>query len=340
MSGVSTRLLMAIAALRSGKTTLDGHSSLRARTNEALIKALVHQGCTITAREGNYLPVTVRGPLHAGREIQVAGTLSSQYVSALLLVGPVLGKQTRLQIDQRCVSKPYIDMTMNEMQRRGAATTWIKDDSILIHPDGYRGGFHTIEGDASAATYHAALATIHGGKVHFTNLGRDTCQGDYGFFKILKNIGANVSSSRETTTITGPKRMKGLGEVNLENMPDAALTLMTMAPLLPCATHITGLASLHHKECDRLEGGARELCKFGVKCEVGTDFIHIKPLDPSILSETIDRIDLETYNDHRMAMAFSVLASRHGNCHVYDPEVVGKTYPDYWQDYRQLVTGS
>lgn len=337
MSGVSTRLLLAIAALRSGLTRFDGHPSLQARTNKDLLDVLKANGISVTDTNDGYLPTLLKGPLQRLKKIQIRGNISSQYISALLLISSQLERETIVAITGRCVSKPYIDITLNEMHRRGVESEWLTNASILIPAQKYIGGSFSVEGDASAATYFAALATIHSGSVLFSNLGQDTYQGDYKFFQIMEKMGATVNYTGSTTSIHGPDRLKGIGEIDLTDMPDAALTLITMAPLLPSETLITGLESLRHKECNRLCSSATELKKLGIVCHTGADYICIGPRQNWQSANSNSPITLSTYNDHRMAMALSVLASCRPGCSLDDANVVCKTYPDYWQEYNRLL---
>ncbi len=336
MSGVSARLLLAMAALRAGSTSLDGRPSLRARTNADLLAILSSCGCLVEACPGGLLPARIRGPVVLPTELRVSASLSSQHVSALALIAPFFGLDLHVQGD--CVSKPYIDISLHEMRRRGVAATWVAPGAcIRIARLRYRGGDYRVEGDATAATYFAALATLHGGRVTCTNLGRNTVQGDYGFFSILQRLGARVVANEDCTLIQGPQRLCGLTDINMSDMPDAALTLMTLAPLLPTATRINGLASLHHKECDRLTCAGRELRRLGVHCIIGEEHIEIQPLGDSLFQVSRAGVEIRTYEDHRMAMAFSILASRLGHCRIDNPEVVAKTYPNYWRDYGRLT---
>jgi 3-phosphoshikimate 1-carboxyvinyltransferase len=192
-------------------------------------------------------------------------------------------------------------------------------------------GKFSVEGDATAATYFAALATLHQGEITLANLGANTMQGDYAFCDIMAELGATVTKG-ESTTIHGPKQLGALPCIDMTKMPDAALTLIAMAPLLPSVTTLSGLSSLHHKECDRLECSAAELRALGVEVVTSPDSITITPLAPTDMR----RHTLKTYHDHRMAMAFSLIGSKSETLSVDDKSVVEKTYPDYWEDYAAL----
>ncbi|MCR9261234.1 MAG: 3-phosphoshikimate 1-carboxyvinyltransferase [Pseudomonadaceae bacterium] len=338
MSGASTRLLIGIAALRSGRTRIDGHSSLRARTNAPLYDVLRQQGCQVESATGG-LPVTITGPLRPADVMHIDASLSSQYVTALLLCAPYCSDDAiddhpaqRIQIKGDVVSRPYIDITLNEMRKRGVHSHWVDEQTLEVAHGSYQAGEIQIEGDATAATYFAALTTLHGGRLTLDNLGNSTVQGDYQFFSIMEQLGAHVERKPEQTLIEGPSELSTLNVIDMTTMPDAALTLIAMAPLLPATLTIHGLSSLHHKECDRLNCPASEFADLGISAQTTQDSIRIEPLG----NQTMRPHTLRTYHDHRMAMAFSLLGSVSGTLGVDDRQVVGKTYPHYWSDYAAV----
>lgn len=333
MSGASTRLLIGLAALRSGQTQIDGHSSLQVRTNRPLLETLTGLGCIIAAPDHGGLPVTISGGPLTGGHLKIDGSLSSQYITALLIALPLLSQNSLLEITGNLVSKPYIDITINEMAKRGAHARWRDRRTIEVSAGGYQGGEHHVEGDATAATYATSLATLHRSRVRLNNLGSTTHQGDYQFLDVLEKIGASVQRDRTFTRVEGPDQLVNLGTIDMTEMPDAALTLIAMSPLLPGETRITGLSSLHHKECDRLECPARELRQMGVAVTTSHDTFTAQKVTP----ETLKAHQLTTYHDHRMAMAFSVLGSATGNLTIDDERVVDKTYPAYWDDYNKTL---
>lgn len=327
LSGVSMRLLLAAAALRRDRTRLDGRAPLRARPNHDMVDALEELGCKTVATDGGHLPITIHGPDTYAPEVTVGTRVTSQHLSGLLLVAPRLPDGLTLQLKDDLVSAPYVDLTRNEMARRGVTSEAVGTRALRVPHQHYRGGTVTIEGDASAATYHAALATLHGSTVRIDNLGAATVQGDFAFFDLCARLGASVEASDQAVTVQGPDKLRPLEQVDMEAMPDAAPTLMAMAPFLPEPVHITGLATLRHKECDRIACPAGELRKAGVTVEEGPDWMRIHP------AETPRGADFETFDDHRMAMSLAVFASKVGECTIADPGCVSKTYSDYWRDF-------
>jgi 3-phosphoshikimate 1-carboxyvinyltransferase len=203
-----------------------------------------------------------------------------------------------------------------------------------VAPQVYRASSIDVEGDASAASYFAALATLHGARITLSNLGANTRQGDYAFFGLCEQLGARVERTDAHTIIEGPRKLDAGfdGAVDMTSMPDVAPTLMMLAPFLKSPTRITGLATLRVKECDRIAAPTRELRKLGVTVEEGPDYMVIEPLRGDVARPEV--VEIETYHDHRIAMSFGVLGSRLPGLRILDPGCVAKTYPNYWKDWH------
>lgn len=336
LSAASTRLLLAVSVLRQDPTTLDGLPPLRARPNQYLVDALTALGATIRSTNHGYLPISVVGPNRFAPSVSMRGDQSSQYFSALLIIAPLLPEGLKIEVEGELVSKPYIDITIHEMKKFGVEVKNHQYQRFEISPQPYQPTNLTVEGDASAASYFAAMATLHGGTVTLNNLGTSTLQGDYQFLKLCERLGAQIEYKEETTTITGPqggKLQPIKEEIDMESMPDVAPTLMMIAPFLPGKTKITGLATLRIKECDRIAVPAHHLRRLGVEVIEGDDTIVIGELDPDALPpETA----IETHDDHRMAMSFAVLGSKIGNLTILEPDCVNKTYPRFWEAFDQF----
>ncbi|MEE3183688.1 MAG: hypothetical protein VX266_07115, partial [Pseudomonadota bacterium] len=218
MSGVSLRLLLAISALRKGSTTFDGHASLRARPNRHLLDALEQLGCTVRSNDGR-LPISVSGPA-VGDSVQLQTSVSSQYLSALLLVAPVFKQGLCIELIDELTSAPYVELTLNEMMQRGVSIQ--RDGNVLnVKPQIYSGSSIKVEGDATAATYFAALATLHNSTVRLTNLTSNTTQGDLEFLNVCERLGASVKHDPSGITVSGPAQLNSLGEICMIDMPDA-----------------------------------------------------------------------------------------------------------------------
>jgi 3-phosphoshikimate 1-carboxyvinyltransferase len=230
------------------------------------------------------------------------------------------------------VSRPYLDITLNEMRKRSVQGMWNDQTTLEIPAAEYPSGDSSVEGDASAASYFSALATLHAGTITLTNLDSGSVQGDYGFCDVMEGLGAKISRAG-STCIQGPEQLEPLAQINMQTMPDVALTLIAMSPLLSAPIEITGLQSLHHKECDRLECPATELRAMGVDLQTTQSTITVVPLSNKLPTNHC----LTTYHDHRMAMAFATLGSAYGTLSVDDKQVVNKTYPEFWRDYARLA---
>lgn len=330
LSGVSLRLLLAVAALRPTTTHFDGLEPLRARPNQDMIEALEELGCDTTSTDGGRLPISITGTRNYSLEVSVGTSISSQYLSGLLLVAPLFPNGLTVKMKGEVVSAPYVDITRNEMSKRGITVETVDDRTLHVKAGNYNAESISIEGDASAATYHLALATIHGSTTRIKNLGESTTQGDFAFIKLCQKLGATIDITNNTATITGPDSLSALGTVDMQLMPDAAPTLMAISPFLPEPILITGLSTLRHKECDRIACPTRELAKAGVKIEEGDDYVTVHPL------RNPKPAHFNTYDDHRMAMSFAVFASKIGGCAVRDPDCVSKTYADFWRDFKRV----
>ena len=338
LSGTSARFLIALSALRTGETRLKGTGSLNERTNAPLLDAVEQLGGETVSSNGGCLPVSIRGSEKPGRAVRMKGDVSSQFFSALLQIAPLLPGGLEITVEGELVSRPYIDITLNEMRKFGVEV--VNDDyrRFDVKPQRYLSGSRTVEGDASAGSYYAALALIHGGNAVYENLGSDTRQGDIRFLSICEQLGARTRVVEEKIVVEGPKdgRIVPAGcDIYCGDIPDAALTLIAIAPLIPGITRITGIDTLKHKECDRIECPAAELRKIDVGVGTGSDYIEVSELPASALNAS-EIIDIETYHDHRMAMSFAVLGTRLGNLNILDPDVVGKTYPRFWEDLARF----
>jgi len=340
-SAVTTRLLLAMMALRPDVTQIDGHSSMRARPNKPLLDALQELGAGVESTRDGYLPARITGTKALVGPVRVPSDISSQYLTSLLIIAPLLQHGLEIQVQGTLTSKPYVDLTLDEMEKFGVQVENRDYSSLRVAPQTYRARTLSVEGDASAASYFAALATLHGGRVVFQNLGTSTRQGDYAFFGLCERLGASVRRTREQTEIIGPTASLGsfTGDVDMTSMPDVAPTLMVMAPFLPRSTRITGLATLRVKECDRIASPARELRKLGIVLEEGPDFIQIEPLSPAARARPAAAVDIETYHDHRIAMCFGVLGSLLPGLRILNPGCVAKTYPNYWRDWERCRPG-
>ena len=340
LSGTSARFLIALSALRTDETRLVGRGSLNERPNLPLLDAVEQLGGATESTRGGCLPLSIRGPGTFRRSVRMKGDVSSQFFSALLQIAPMLPDGLEIQVEGELVSRPYVDITLDEMRKFGVEVVNSDYRGFEVAPQQYHSGSRSVEGDASAGSYFAALALIHGGSVVFENLGSVSRQGDMRFLSICESLGARVQMVDQKTVIDGPDAGHVTpvdGAIDCGDIPDAALTLIAISPLIPGTTRITGIGTLKKKECDRIECPAAELRKIGVEVKTGPDHIEIGELPGNATARrTLDTVDIETYHDHRMAMSFAVLGTRLGNLNILDPDVVGKTYPRFWEDLAKI----
>jgi 3-phosphoshikimate 1-carboxyvinyltransferase len=340
-SAVTTRLTLAMAALRPSPTTIDGHISMRTRPNKALVDALAALGAQLQSSDDGHLPTTIIGTRALKGPARVPSNISSQYLTSLLIIAPLIEGGLVIEVEGELTSKPYVDLTLDEMAKFGVVVENNGYRKLVVAQQAYRAGIVDVEGDASAASYFAALAMLHGGRITLSNLGTRTRQGDYAFFGLCEKLGAVVQRNADSTVIEGPRQLTSGFEnpVDMTSMPDVAPTLMMLCPFLPQPTRITGLATLRVKECDRIAAPTRELRKLGIKVEEGPDFMVIEPLSDGYEKRRANsiptRVEIETYHDHRIAMAFGVLGSRLPGLRILDPGCVAKTYPNYWKDWQR-----
>jgi 3-phosphoshikimate 1-carboxyvinyltransferase len=335
-SAVTTRLLLALASLRPSATVIDGHISMQKRPNKDLVDALRALGATLESTNDGYLPTRVVGTRGLKGPARVPGTISSQYLTSLLTIAPLIDGGLTIEVEGELTSKPYVDLTLDEMAKFAVNVENHDYRRLVVAPQTYRAGEIDVEGDASGASYFAALAVLHAAKITLTNLGTRTRQGDYAFFGLCEQLGARVTRNADSTVIEGPRTLGAAFEepVDMTKMPDVAPTLMMLAPFLGAATRIVGLATLRVKECDRIAAPTRELRKLAVEVEEGPDYMVIQPLGASARQRR-DVVEIDTYHDHRIAMSFGVLGSRLPGLRIKDPGCVAKTYPNYWKDWQR-----
>jgi 3-phosphoshikimate 1-carboxyvinyltransferase len=279
--------------------------------------------------EAGRLPVEVRADGSKGGTVTVAGDASSQFLSGLLLAGPATGGGLELAVQGHLVSRPYVDMTVSVMRVFGArVTVGAGGDRWRVEPGGYRPATLAVEPDASAASYFMAAAAIVGGSVRIPGLTRGSLQGDVAFADVLERMGVRVDWSDAGVTVTGTGVLRGI-EVDLGDLTDTAQTLAAVAVFAEGPTRVTGIGFIRGKETDRVGHPVAELRRLGIEAEEEADGFVVRPGTP--------RPGLvETYGDHRMAMAFALLGLRVPGIRIADPACVGKTFPGYWRALEGL----
>jgi 3-phosphoshikimate 1-carboxyvinyltransferase len=334
-SGTTMRFLTAALPLGRGRYRIDGVPRMRLRPIAPLIAALNDLGADARSEAGTGCPpVVVHADGLRGGRTRMAGDLSSQYFSALMLSAPYARDGVAVDVAGELVSKPYLPMTAAVMAAFGVAADidrayWRR---IAVAPgQRYTGRRYHVEPDASNASYFFAAAAVTGGRVRIDGLGRGSTQGDLRFVDILAKMGAEVEIGDGFTEVRGPRQgdLRGV-DLDLGPISDTAQTLAAIAPLASGPTTIRGIAHARLKETDRVSALATELRRLGQDVDEFADGLRItpRPLQP---------VDIDTYDDHRMAMSFAVAALRAPGIRLRDPECVAKTFPGFF-DLLDAVT--
>ena len=320
-SGTVSRFLGAVLAASPVTATLDGTARMRERPLGQLFDALAAQGARFDFHAtSGALPVTITGTELAGGAVLLDAPASSQIVSGLVLAGLLAAAPTEIVLTQGTPARPYVDMTLATVAGFGGDATWVRDDVIEVRPGIPVARDWQVEPDASAATYVWALAALHGGDLTVPGLDRRSLQGDVGFVDVLDAMGADVTVATDGIRVRGTGRLVGV-DVDLGDMPDPGLTLAALALHADGPTRIRGVAVHRHHETDRIAAAATELRKLGATVDEHDDGLDILPPDSPTPGVAID-----TYHDHRMAMAFALA----GAVTIVDPGVVDKTWPTYF----------
>lgn len=331
LSGTTARFMMAVCALGEGRYTIDGFAPLRARPMEAGIGALRSLGARVDASGpvANQLPVTVSGGPVAGGELQVDASVSSQFLSGLAMAGVCMPDGLTLVVPGAMVSGPYVHMTASVMEAFGASVE-IHDAGVAVAGGGYRPQMYEVEPDASAASYFFAAAAVCGGTVRVGGLGTSSLQGDVGFARVLGRMGVSVTVGVDHVELTRHPDVPLRGiTADLSAISDTAPTLAAVAVFADGPTEVTGVGFIRHKETDRIAAVVTELGRLGVRAEATDDgfIVYPGPIEPAAV---------RTYDDHRMAMAFSVVGLGARGVTIVDPQCVNKTYPRFFDDLDRL----
>jgi 3-phosphoshikimate 1-carboxyvinyltransferase len=330
-SGTSVRFLTALVSLGHGTYRLDGTPRMRERPIQDLLAGLAQLGVNAVSETASGCPpVIIRADGLRGGAARVRGDVSSQFVSGLLLAGPYADEPVTLQIDGELVSRPYVDMTLSIMQSFGVSVEPANSSRFTIPRRHYTAIEYAIEPDASAASYFFAAAAITGGEVTVEGLSRHSLQGDIRFVDCLEQMGCEVRYERDRTTVTG-RPLRGI-EVNMNAISDTVQTMAAVALFADGPTTITGVGHIRHKETDRIGNLAIELRKLGALVEELPDGLRITPA-------ALHGAEIETSNDHRMAMSLSLVGLRVPGVVILDPMCTEKTYPYFFSDLFTLASG-
>jgi 3-phosphoshikimate 1-carboxyvinyltransferase len=317
---------------------LDGEPRMRERPIGDLAEALAQLGCDIQPLEkvesGKSIcpPVKINASGLRGGKTKIAGDISSQFLSALLMTAPYAQSPVEVELTTDLNSKPYVDMTISIMKDFGVEIERNGYQSFTIHPSSFFPlSSYSIESDASAASYFFAVPAICGGTIKVENISRKSVQGDIAFLDVLKQMGCEVEEADSSITVHGPQGSSIVGvDVNMRDIPDTAQTLAAVAPFASSPTRIRGIASARVKETDRVSASCTELKRLGVQVEEHEDGMTIYPC------QTFKPATVQTYNDHRMAMAFSLIGLRFDGVTIENPSCVSKTFPNFFEVLETL----
>lgn len=328
-SGTSMRFITALAALRKGRTLLDGSERMTKRPIAELLDGLVALGVNAYSKERNdHPPVVVESQGIRGGLARIKGDKSSQFLSAILMIAPYAGEDLRVEVNGHLSSRPYIDMTMDVMRAFG----------VEVKNEGYRSFFvrvgqrytcnkYEIEGDASNASYFLSAAAVARGRVRVKNLRLRSVQGDIRFLDILKRMGCRVIRGENWAEVHG-RELQGI-EIDMNAMPDLVPTLAVTAVFARGMTVIRNIGHLRLKESNRIRTLARELRKMGIRVEEGEDWLRIE-------GGKAHGAEIETYNDHRLAMSFAIAGLVIPGVKIKGEECVNKSFPDFWKTFERL----
>jgi len=333
-NGTATRFLTSVAALGAGTFQINGDERMAERPILPLMQALKGWGADITSINDNGCPpllIKANG-LSGGKTILPEGK-SSQYLSSLLLVGPYARQEAELDVQGEMLSLPYVIMTLAVMESFGIRVEANEALNSYKIPRGiYRAGEYAIEGDASNASYFYAAAAVTGGEVTVPNVPVPSMQGDAAFVALLARMGCQVHKTADGLTISGPGELKGI-TIDMGDMPDVVPTLAVVASQAKGRTTIKNIAHLRIKECDRLHVMAVELAKMGARVQELDDSLIIEGKDTD---NPMHGAEIETYNDHRIAMSFAVAGLVVPGVKILGEDCVAKSFPDFWERFKLL----
>jgi len=324
LAGTTSRFLTALAALRRGTTTVDGGESLRGRPMGELHDALIAIGASVETPNGlGHLPVTVSRGAPRAAAIALGAEVSSQYASALMMIGPYLPTGLEISLVGHVVSRGYIEMTVGVMRAFGAQVDF-SDNHIWVAPGRYAGTRYQVEPDASSASYPLAARAISSGEVTIKDLSRASLQGDVAFVDVLASMGCQVSQTATGIRLRREKPVPlGGVAVDMSQISDCVPTLAAVALFAATPTEITGVGFIRNKESDRIGELATELRKLGANVHETRDGLRIEPV-------SLTGAKLATHHDHRLAMAFALIQREVPNIVIDDPTVVAKSWPRYF----------
>lgn len=338
-AGTAMRFSTALLAVSEGVHVITGSERMKNRPIGILVDALRQLGAKVEyAEKEGFPPLRITGnPQMRGGKVSLSGSVSSQFISALLMIGPVLSNGLEMCLVDDIVSRPYIDMTLAVMQTFGAKAGWKDAQTIVVEPVPYQACPYLVESDWSAASYWyemVALSDDGDTEIVLPGLFEKSLQGDSGGAKVFEMLGVSTEHRNNEVVLRKNGQCVKRLDYDFVEMPDLAQTFVVTCCMLGVPFHFTGLQSLKIKETDRIEALKKELAKLGFEIEDRNDSELLwdgKRLDLQRMDVSID-----TYEDHRMAMAFAPVALKDEKVYINNPQVVSKSYPRYWDDLKSV----
>ncbi|WP_439242217.1 3-phosphoshikimate 1-carboxyvinyltransferase [Lonepinella sp. BR2474] len=334
MRPLAAALCLASPNATSSEIVLTGEPRMKERPIKHLVEALLQAGADIQYLEQDgYPPIAIRNTGLKGGKVKIDGSVSSQFLTALLMAAPLATDYMEIEIIGELVSKPYIDITLNMMQIFGVNVENQQYQRFIVKGNQqYQSPRHfLVEGDASSASYFLAAGAIRG-KVKVTGVGKNSIQGDRLFADVLEKMGAKITWGEDFIQAEQGD-LVGI-DMDMNHIPDAAMTIATTALFAKGETCIRNIYNWRVKETDRLTAMATELRKVGATVEEGDDFIRIQPL----ALDQFKHAEIETYNDHRMAMCFALIALSNTEVTILDPKCTAKTFPTFFDEFLAMAT--
>ncbi len=343
-AGTTARFLTAALAASGGDFVIDGEPRMRERPIHHLVDALRSLGADVDAPTG-CPPVTIGAQAIVGGRVQVPGDISSQFISALLMAAPLAPRPVEIVVTGELVSRPYLDLTLELMRDFGVSVRsdhrgYDAQPTFEVSPGrGYQGrSEYFVEGDASGASYFYGAAAVTGATIRVEGVGKESVQGDARCADVLAAMGCRVKKERNAVTVTGPRPPQGIlkgGDFNCSEIPDVVPTLAVVALFAHGRTRLRGVAHLRHKESDRIASVASEIRKLGGEVVELSDGLQVEgTLGPN--PSSLHGAELDTWGDHRIAMAMSLAGLVVRDVVIAEPHVVSKSYPDYFSVLQSL----
>jgi 3-phosphoshikimate 1-carboxyvinyltransferase len=328
MAGTTMRFLTGLFSLIKSRVILDGEPRMRERPISDLVLALKSLGVKISyLKKEGFPPIKIEGGIINKNEVLISGKISSQFISSLLMIAPLIRGGLLIKIKDKLVSSAFVDLTILVMKDFGVLVKVNKEKSQYFVPQSfYQPRSYFIEPDAASAGYFFGISALTKSCLS-VNLSSFS-QPDSQLINVFEKMGCKVKKDKKKMTVCGGEKLKAVN-VCLENFPDSSLTLAVVASIIPSVTKITGLSTLKVKESDRLLALKNELEKIGIKSEINDDSITIFGGKPH-------GAEIETYNDHRMALSFAILGTKIAGIKIKNPDVVKKSFPDFWEKLKFL----